>query len=120
MPGIGLISFCAKFDFYAALFVLPPGRLIQFGPRGTIFRNACVARLGGRRLDQTATIFRVGFGAESERYSGCPRRAAFVAIAGISERPKPAQTSDCTVSSCVLRKLMLGRKSRRSQNRNTW
>ena len=40
IPGIGLIPVCAKFDSYAALLALLPAGLIQFGPRGTIFRNA--------------------------------------------------------------------------------
>jgi len=34
------------------------------------FRKASMARPGGRRLDQTATILRWGLGAESDRYSG--------------------------------------------------
>ena len=67
---MGLIPVCFKFAVYDAILGLLPGALIQFGVHGTIFRNASMARPGGRRLDQTATILRWGLGAESDRYSG--------------------------------------------------
>ena len=49
---MGLIPVCVKFAVYDAILGLLPGALIQFGVHGTIFRNASMARPGGRRLDQ--------------------------------------------------------------------
>jgi hypothetical protein len=56
----------------------------------TSFRNSLAARPGGRGFGQAATIFRCGFGDWSERYSGKSPRSRCIAIAGISEMPKPA------------------------------
>jgi hypothetical protein len=59
-------------------------------------------------LGQKVTIFRSGLGDGSERYSGKSLRSLRATIAGTSEMPTPARTSDWTVSNWALRKLMLG------------